>query len=227
MPALSQMITWTLLQAPGWNRDGEKGMLPIFNEVYNLLKRTEAEQNIYVTGGELPVLNTAAGTYSYNIPTTIWRVAKMGFSMPYTSNYNLTILEDYGMSTNRQRPDQYFYFAGRKYLRFPHIRCFDKDYCNPARVEFVVDPGTTENLFLYLGYLEATTQLTSENIEPELPEHCHQYLMQGVLKLVEAFQNANYVEAYQYINEILRPKVTAQLNLGDQGESGHVERREF
>ena len=227
MPALSQMITWTLLQAPGWNRDGEKGLLPLFNEVYNIFKRVEQEQSIQISNGELPSLTTTAGTYSYNLPTTIWRVSKVGFSMPYASDYNLTILEDYGMSTNRERPDQYFYFGGRKYLRFPHIRSFDKDFSNACRIEFTVDPGTTSNLFLYVGYREAPVQLTSENVEPELPERCHQFLMQGVLKLVEALQNGNYVEAYMYINNELSPAVHAQLNLGEQGESGHVQRREF
>ena len=227
MPSLSQMITWTLLQAPGWERDGEKGVLPLFNDVYNILKRNESEQSVQISGGELPALTTVAGIFSYNIPTTIWRVSKVGFSMPYTSNYNLSILEDYGMSTNRQKPDQYFYFAGRQYLRFPHVRCFDKDYSNPARIEFVVDPGATTNLFLYIGHKEPPLQLVSESIEPELPENCHQYLMQGVLKLVEALQNGNYIEAYQYINEYLKVQVNAQFNLGEQGCSGHVERREF
>jgi hypothetical protein len=227
MPTLSQMITWTLLQAPGWNRDGEKGLLPLYNEVYCILMRNETEQSIQVSNGELPSLNTTAGDYSYNLPTTIWRVTKMGFSMPNSSNYNLSTLEDYGMTVNRQRPDQYFYFAGRKYLRFPHIRTFDKDYSNPARVEFTVDPGTTTGLYLYVGHKEPPVQLGSETIEPALPEHLHQYLMQGVLKLVEALQNGNYVEAYMYINEELKPKVHAQMNLGEQGLSGHVERREF
>ena len=227
MPALSQMITWTLLQAPGWDRDGEKGLLPIFNQVYNIFKRNETEQTVLVSDGELPALDTTAGTYSYNIPTTIWRVTKMGFSMPFESNYNITMLDDYGISSSRQRPDQYFYFAGRKYLRFPHIRCFDKDYSNPARVEFTVDPGDSTGLFLYMGQLEPTAQLVSETIEPQLPENTHQYLMQGVLKIVEGLQNGNYVDAYAFINEVLKPKVHAELNLGEQGESGHVERREL
>jgi hypothetical protein len=227
MPALSQMITWSLLQAPGWDRDGEKGLLPLFNEVYCILKRNEVDQAVFVEDGELPHIDTTSGTFSYNIPTNIWRVGKVLFSMPYTSNYDLSILEDYGMSTNRQRPDEYFYFAGRKYLQFKHIRCFDKDYSNPSRIEFMVDPGTTEGLFLYLGYSEPAVQLLSESIEPQLQENCHQYLMQGVLKLVEALQNGNYVEAYQYINEVLKPKVNAQMNRGEQGYSGHVERREF
>lgn len=227
MPALSQMITWTLLQAPNWNRDGEKGLLPLFNEVNNIFKRMETEQAVQVSSGELPALATEEGVYGYDLPTTIWRVTKMGFSMPYQSNYNLTILDDYGMTTNRQRPDQYFYFAGRKYLRFPHIRCFDKSYSSPARVEFLVDPGTTSDLFLYMGFAEPPAQLTSEDIEPDLPENCHQYLMQGVLKLVEALQNGNYADAYAYLNEELKPKVHAELNLGEQGGSGHVERREF
>jgi len=227
MPALSQMITWTLLQAPGWNRDGEKGLLPIFNEVYNMLMRDEQEQTIQVSSGELPALNTQDAVYSYNLPTTIWRVSKVGFSMPYFSNYNLTVLEDYGLTTNRQKPDQYFYFGGRKYLRFPHVRTFDKNYSTPARIEFTVNPGLTTGLFLYIGYKEPTTQLISENIEPALPENCHQFLMAGVLKLVEALQNGNYIEAYSYINEVIKPNVKVQLNLGDQGESGHVERREF
>ena len=227
MPTLSQMITWTLLQAPGWDRDGEKGLLPIFNEVHNILLRNETEQSIQVSGGELPSITTVKGTFQYLIPTTIWRVTKVGFAMPYTSNYGLTVLEDYGMSTNRQRPDEYFYFAGRKYLKFPHSRCFDKNYSAPARIEFVVDPGDTTGFFLYIGHKEAATQLTSESIEPELPENCHPYLMQGVLKLVEALQNGNYTESYQYIDEVLKVKVKAQQNLGEQGESGHVERREF
>jgi len=227
MPALSQMITWTLLQAPGWNRDGEKGLLPLFNEVYNIFKRVEQEQSIQVSGGELPTLNTTANKFQYDLPTTIWRVSKIGFAMPNIIDYSIPYLDGYGQSVNRQAPDQHFYFAGRQYLRFPFVRNFDKDFGNPARLEFTVDPGTTTGLFVYIGYKEPTVQLISENIEPELTENCHQYLMQGVLKLVEALQNGNYVEAYMYINEELMPKVNAQLNLGEQGESGHVERREF
>lgn len=227
MPTLSQMISWTQLQAPGWERDGVKGLLPLFNEIYNIFMRNESEQSVQVSGGELPSISTVNGTFSYDIPTTIWRVSKVCFAMPYTSNYNLSILDDYGMSTNRQRPDQYLYFAGRQYLRFAHVRCFDKNYLNPAKIEFVVNPGTTNNLFLYIGHKEAPVQLVSESIEPQLPENCHQFLMQGVLKLVEALQNGNYVESYQYINEYLKPKVNVEFNLGEQGNSGHVERREF
>ena len=227
MPALSQMITWTLLQAPGWNRDGEKGLLPVFNEVYNIFKRVEQEQSVQVSGGELPLLATTAGVFSYDLPTTIWRVSKVGFKMPNIVDYNVPYLDGYGMSSNRQKPDEYFYFGARQYLRFPFIRAFDKDFSNPARLEFTTDPGTTTDLFLYMGYKEPTVQLVSETIEPELTENCHQYLMQGVLKLVEALQNGNYVEAYMYINDVLMPQVHAQQNLGEQGESGHIERREF
>jgi len=227
MPSLSQMITWTLLQAPGWQRDGEKGLLPIFNEVYGLLLRTEQEQTVSVDAGELPSINTTDGVYSYNLPDTIWRVTKVGFAQPFSVDYALPLAGNYGIPVNRQLPDQFFYFGGRQYIRFPHIRTFDKDFSNPARIEFTVNPGTTTDTFLYMGHIEPAVQLTSESVEPQLPEHLHQYLMQGVLKMVEALQNGNYVEAYTYINEELRKKVTAQMNLGEQGGSGHVERREF
>jgi len=227
MPALSQMMTWTLLQAPGWQRDGEKGLLPIFNEAYNILKRAETEQTVQLVSGELPSLTTLDNVFTYNLPTTVWRCTKVGFIMPYTLNYNLSILEDYGMQTNRQMPDQEFYFGGKKYLRFPHIRTHDKNFNTPARIDFTVNPGATTGLFLYIAHMEPILQLTSENIEPDLPEHLHPYLMQAVLKLVEALQNGNYTEAYLFIDKEIKPKVHAEQNLGEQGLSGHIERREF
>jgi len=220
------MITWVKLQAPGWNTDGEKGILPIMNEVYNIFRRIEAEQNVMVTDGELPTLATEANKFQYLMPDNIWRVSKVGFAMPYYCGYVT--------KKQRQTPDEFFYFAGRKYLEFKHLRTFDKSLQKNARVEFTVNPGDTpvsdsepSNWFIYIGYKEAEPQLLSVNVEPDLPENLHPYLVEGTLKVIEAMNNGNYVDAYQYIHNVLKAEVNAQLNLGEQGLSGHVERREF
>ena len=222
MPALSQMITWTLLQAPGWDRDGEKGLLPLFNEVYNIFVRSEVEQTIHVSNGELPSIDTENDVYSYDIPTTIWRVTNVGLKNAIAGDS-----ANYGLSNNRQMPDQTFYFAGREYARYQQVRLFDKTKNNPARIEFMQNPGETTSTFLYIGHLEPSPQLTSETLEPDLPEEAHAYLMQGVLKLVESLQNGNYTESYQYIYDVLKPKARDTMNSGDQGYSNHVQRREF
>lgn len=230
MPTTQQNITWIQLQANGWNRDGARGILPLYNEAQNLLMQQESEQTIQVdpTTGDLPLLTTVgAPTYSYTVPLTIWRVSKILIATPVQNDYDLYILTNYGFDINLQYPIEYFYFAGRKYLRFQQVRTFDKVGTNACRIVFTVDPGAASDIFRYVAH-ELPTQITSEAIQATIPDRLHQsYLNAATLELISAFQTGNHIKARQYIEHELKPQMWQHMNEGEQGSSGHIARKEF
>ena len=228
MPTTSQNVTWIALQT-GWNRDGERGILPLYNEACNILLQEESEQTVKLTDstGDIPTFDTRDTVYKYNLPADIWHVSRILIATPIDNNYDLYVLTNYGFEENLQKPIDFEYFAGRKYLRFQQCRTFDRTPSSACYVVFTVNPGATTNTFCYIGY-KLPTQITTERIQTAIPDRLHlSHLLPATILLIEAFQTGKFVEAREYIENKIKPDMWAKMNAGEQGMSGHVTRRGF
>lgn len=228
MPTTNQIVTWVQMQS-GWNRDGVRGILPIVREVNDILCMIKAEQFMYFdpASGDLPLLPTNSGVYSYNFPSNIWCIGELVIRYPLQNYYDLYPLSNYGFKENLSVPVEDVWFGGKRYLKFKQIRTWEKSGSNPARILFTVDPGATTDVFAYCGY-QLPTPVTSENVDIGIPDRFHlSHFVPAVLKMIEGFQTNTVSEAREYIGQRIRPQVWEEMNKGPQGQSGHVKRRGF
>ena len=215
------------MDANGWDREGSRGVLPLLNEAQNMLWQNESEQAIYFVDGELPALTIVDGQRSYNLPSNIWRVTDIVTPISYNNGITSPIIGEYDIQYAFDKSIEYIQISGRKYLRFKQVRSYDKTGSNPARVEFGVDLDAGDDLYRYIG-LAYPTQLTSEKIQPTIPDRYHfSHLLPATKKLIEAFQNGNQIEARQYIEEVIIPDFWNRMNEGTQGRSRDAGRREI
>ena len=112
------------------------------------------------------------------------------------------------------------------------LGCLIGDLCrkhhggNPW-ITITTNPGDTTEDFHFLCYADPV-QITSESINPEIPEHHHYtILLPTALKLLEAHQNGNWKEALDEIEHDYKPRMLAELSQGDQGETYTVTRIEY
>lgn len=223
-----QLVEWVKLQAQ-WDRNGTRGILPLLSEAQEILLTNESDQSTAVdeATGDLPCLATVANTFAYTLPSTIWRCGGICIATPILNDYGVYWLTNYGFDNNLQYPIQYFYFAGRKYLRFQQVRQFDKTPASNTKVVFTIDPGTADTLFHYIGY-KLPTPILSETIQPSIPERFHMsHLIPATLKLIEGMQTGEIIACREYIEQKLKPDFWSQQCKGEQGYSGHTARRGF
>jgi len=229
LPSTKQLVKWIQLNANGWNRIGTQGILPILNEAQNILLQNETAQNAAYDNatGLFPSFDTEKEKYEYDMPKTIWRVGQILLVSPVSSDLNLDLNPEYGMESNIQLETENVFYNGRKYVRFPFVSTRDRTHDDACKVRFFTDPGDTEGIFLYRGY-QLPTQLTSENIQLQIPEKYHMsVVMPAVQSLIDAFETGTWIDATTYIEEKLRPKLIEEMNMGEQGISHYITRREF
>lgn len=228
MPEVRQIVTWVQLQTQ-YNRDGARGILPFLTEAQNLLCMVEAEQFVAMdeTTGDLPVIATTANKYAFNFPSNIWRVTDIVVPEPVAVEYDRAFLLNYGFADALQYPVPQIKFGGRLYQKFAQVRCVDKLGSTPAKVVFTVQPGDSTDMFHYIGY-RLPTPITSERIAPAIPEQYHMsHWIPATVKLIEAQETGKLIEAREYVYNTLRPNMQKEMNKGEQGWSGHVQRRGF
>jgi len=228
MPSTNQLVTWIVAQT-GWSRDGAKGIVPILNEAQNIILQNESEQMLYYDPltGELPLLNTTAGTFLYSAPANVWRVGMVLLAYPLSNPYDTYPLSNYGMQDNLQFPIQDVHIGGRKYIRFQQARTKDQNQNTPAQIQFTVDPGTQTGIFKLAAYRKPI-QITSESVQPEVPDRFHtSHLLPATVKLIEGFQTNNIAEARIWIEKEIKIGFWKEQNEGQQSRSGHVHRRGF
>lgn len=229
MSTTRQLINYLKLQAEGWNRAGEKGLLEILNEAQNMLMMQGNQQSIaYRTDQDLPYIATTDGVYEYtlNQATTgltkdIWRVDGIFVKPNFFFDY------DYSNFPNYRYPTKLYLFNGIEYLKWYEIASVDALDNDVPRLRFRVNPKTTTQSFYILAYYKPT-QLTSETIPLTLPSYLHMScLLPTALKLIEGIQNGNVEESMQIIEKRYMPMVQSKLNEGEQGVSFSTERYEF
>lgn len=237
MPSTVQLINKMEMNADGWNRTGEKGLLGILNEAQNILLRQEcAQRQVFRNDGTLPYFATTDETYKYELTQAnldlatedinVWRVGQVLVRPPFSSNLRSIVSIDYGIQADLRQPIQAMEFNGIEYFRFHQVKNQDAVYGGNPWLTFSTNPGDSTQDFYLLCY-EDPTQMTAETINPEIPEqHHYTILLPTALKLLEAHQNGNWIEATEMIEEEFKPRMLKALNEGDQGEWDSITRIE-
>lgn len=238
MPSTKRMVTMLLLNANGWNRNGDKGIIPVLNDAQNLLLQTENAQTVKLTDGEFPYLTTQDGVYEYEIDD-VWRVSKILIKYSRSGGYAYNGYNwysgfyNYGYNTDNVRRNNRYEAHGKRFMSVNQITTKDRipgnssDGVTKAKVIFSENPGDTSEIFLYEAY-EMPTQITSENVPISIPTEELQLraLFPSAQLLIEAYQNGNWDEAFNKILTVYKPMVQRQLNAGEQGVSYNITRRE-
>jgi hypothetical protein len=234
MPSTKELINYMKIQAEGWNRNGEKGLLEVLNQAQDILYHQDMSQTIaYRSDGELPYIATQDNVFEYtlNQATTglssdIWRCDSVLVKPPFTNQLLAAIRVEYGITPNLRQPLQQIEFNGVEYFRFHQIATEDSLRSGHPKLRFTSNPGVTTKDFYLLCYKKATP-LISEQIRSSIPEHLHiTVLLPAAMKLVEGYQNGNVIEALESIHRIFKPQMQAEMNSGDQGESHSITRYE-
>lgn len=234
MPSTTELINYLKLQAEGWNRTGEKGLLEVLNQAQDMLFLQDNAQEIaYRSDGDLPYITTTSETYEYTLTQAvtglsddIWRVDNVLVKASFPNDLPYDIVDEYGLAPLERRPVQRVEYNGIEYFRFYQIQCIDAKKGSDPLLRFTTNPGDTTTTFFLVAY-KKPTKLLSEAIQPSLPEHLHfSCLLPTALKLVEGYQNGTIIESMDFIERVYKPKVQSELNEGDQGFSGSVTRYE-
>lgn len=217
MPTTSQLLTWAEEQCHGWLREGSRGSRALLNEAHRLLLTGERKQFLVFNTaiGNLPFLATQAGVYIYNMPDTIWKVKH--------------IVQDITLQTNAD-PWRYedIILAGNRYYRILNVDTRQAVHNNTvATVMFSADPFTTTQQYRYYGW-RWPLDITSDRVQHEMPGTTdEEYLLPATIKLIEAIDHGNFIEAQQYITKELKPKIGFSLDSGEHGVPKFVTRRPF
>lgn len=214
MSTTQELVTLLQKQFKGWNRDGDRGILPYLNIAQRILCSVEADQLLIIdeSTGKLPTITTTSGVYSYNLPATVNFVSQI---LIESSNY---LSYDYGNSSRRQqRPVESYNISGISYYVYPNIRSYPANETSQAKVVFVSDPGTTEDFYRYMGYI-LPNDLVSESIAISIPPpYDYTILLPAAAKLLEGVQHGNYIDAIAYITKEFLPEMHKVFNRGAFG----------
>ena len=221
MPTTKQVVEWIKLDANGWNVDGPRGILPILNDVQNLMLEEQVAQRVKYDSstGIFPTFNTVAGTFEYEIPD-IWRITEVLIKYENSSDYNLrTWYGDY--SDDDQRLKQVIW-QSKRYLTIKDCRTTEKTIGEDCKIIFSNDPGDTTGFFHYRGY-EQPNQITSVSVPLSIPEKYHlTYLVPAVITLIQAWQTGGWKDAVKSVMKDYVLPVRIEMNSGFQGDIGNT-----
>ena len=204
----------------GFNADGSHGVLRYINTANKILASIECERNLLLgSDGLLPAVNTTAGTYTYTMPATVWRVSEICILI---DDYTLSNVADYGQFLVRPTRSTFpntVSIGGRLYASYPYARSV-RDYMSSSLLSQVIfsrDPGTTTDYFRRRSY-KRPTEITSTGIESDFPPPLDmEILLPAAAKLIEGAQSGNYMEAYAYVSGEFKRDFWKQQNAGEAG----------
>lgn len=195
---------------------------PVIDEVVDILYKQELPQTLYIdsTTGRPPLLETTDETYEYDGPVGTWRVSNI-LLIGYDSgrDYNLETA-DVDTLINYNEP---IVIAGIRFYPYYQITTTDALEGERPKVRFSFNPGDTTDLFYVQAY-KTPARVKSDRVQIPIPDAngAHwRIVLPCVLKLIEAQNNGNYVEAYEYI-EAMRGRLRNILCGGAQGRTHRV-----
>lgn len=220
MARTSELLNWIELECHGWQREGIRGTRALLNEAQKLLRLRQCEQNIVYDPltGDFPYVATTAGTYIYLLPTTMWLPQEV--LVDDTSSLALTLTNWKVDEVER---------AAKTYYRIRNIRSSPWSPLERAWIQFTgVDPGTTTSVYRVRAY-GRPTEITSDAVQHGMPGATDiKYLMPATVMLIQACSNhQKFLEARQYITEVLAPQFWGELGAGEHGVSAFSESRPF
>jgi len=231
MATVGQIATWVIKsQAKGFNRIAD--VLPIINEVHKIFYKHESSQGV-ITGsdGSLPELPTKTNVVEYDAPVvngiTPWCVSGVYLRQPVSNDYNIL---DYQCSEPPLvNTVDYHEFGGNYYYEYQFVRTLDALEDEGAKIIFSRNPGTTTSMYHLLMY-KKPREISSDRIQLQIPDRdgLHRmFFFPAVMKLIEAQNHGNYMEAVEYIENNLKPKVWKVMNSGAQGRKHRSQARYF
>ena len=229
MASTSQHLAWIALECHGWQPEGtEKGILPLYNQAHRILNTTEREQNLLYDDatGDFPYITTQDSVFRYNCPTTVWLVKHI------VTDYE-TILDD-DANGNRYWRTEELTFAGTQYRRIVNIQSTPARVAGSGNVTAASylfrgpNPGATTAVFRRICY-KLPTEITSQRVQHECPSpNAEQILMQATMSLIDAINDhKKQLAVTNYIENVLKPRYWAELDLGDEGNSSFCVKRPF
>ena len=225
MPTTSQNVSTIVSQLNGWDRSGQHGVLEFYGEANNILLQNPCEEMVKVDNstGMLPLLTTLDTQFKYSLPSGIWRIEAIMIALPMDFNYGVNPLKNFNVE---DKPIEFKVWAGRKYMVFSMVKCYDRGTMNEG-ILFQVNPGATTDTYYYLGYVQPTS-ITSENVQTQIPSRYHfSHLIPATVKLMEGFQNGTLMQARNEIEELIKPSFWNEMNKGGKGRSGYVKSRYY
>lgn len=221
MATVGQIASWVIKrQAQGFSRTAD--VLPLINEVNKLFYKHECSQGVITdSDGGLPFLNTTNNNVKYTAPVvdgvTPWCVSGVYLRWPNAQDFGRYDY-DYSEPPLVNTVD-YMEFAGNYYYEYQFVRTLDALENVATQIIFSRNPGDSKARFRLLMYRKPT-EIDSDRIQLSIPDRdgSHMmYFLPAVMKLVEAQNNGNYMEAVAYIEDVLKPKMWEVLNSGAQG----------
>lgn len=178
MYTTSQMVQRILVIASDWNVSGERGVLPVINEVNHIMMAGDIDHAIRIDAatGRYPVLATTSGTFQYNCPDDCRKVADVLIEeVDQYSSYDDSF--DY-------QPVKVW---GEDFYSIRNVTSRLRSITANATVTFPADPGTTTSRY-YLKYWINPTTISSTSIQPDVPPDFHHMLIDGVVARIQPIQ---------------------------------------
>ncbi len=222
MATVGEIASWVIKsQAEGFSRIND--VIPIINEVHKMFTMRELPQLVITdpATGSLPILTTVDGTFQYTAPVTgghtPWCVSGIYTRWPGTGDYNA--VEYNNTEPPMVNTTDYKEFGGNYYYMYQFARSFDALEDVAAQIIFSRNPGDTTNKFYLLMY-RTPADIASDRIQLQIPDRggAHRlFFFPAVMKLIEAQNHGNYMEAVSYIEDVLKPKMKEVLSSGVTG----------
>ena len=164
--------------------------------------------------------------FRYTCPDNVWQVKHIVVDRD-------TFLED-PSSGDRHWVTEEFTFAGSLYRRVVNIkttpaRVAGSGNVTPATFMFRgLNPSATTASFRRIAY-RLPVEITSPRIQHECPSpQAEQILMQATMSLIDAINDhKKQLAVTKYIEDTLKPRYLAELDVGDQGVSSFCVKRPF
>lgn len=181
MPTTRQIIAELQYDAQGWQAEGERGLRPVLEICHRYMMSGDCWQHIKINSstGRPPILETTSGTYQYDAGSDCRKVYAIGIDA--LSDYVPTVFYNYyNRLAGRVVMDQRIITIGG--WAYIYIEAYTQDVMRgaEAKVTFPFNPGTTDDTY-YLFYYKKYDDITSDSVDPGMPERYHEILKDGVL----------------------------------------------
>lgn len=216
-----ELISMLEKQFKGWNRDGDRGILPYLNIAQKILCSVPSKQFLVFdeSTGKLPTITTVDGTFTYDLPSTInfidMILVEDGPNVSVSFGY-----QDYGRSVRSTfKAYEAVEFSGIAYFKIPYVRSYPATENDVAKVIFTENPESSTDKYMYYGY-KKPIDLVSDAIPLSIhPPFDALYLLPATAKLMEGVEHGNYVDAVAYIHRDILPEMNKKFNVGAFGDN--------
>lgn len=214
-------------QARGFSRPAD--LVPLLNTAVQVLYKHECPQTMLLgTTGRPPYLTTTALNYGpYNGPAGTWRVSNLLIWDEQADSFLDYMRTDYGMNTDFLEARDFIKINGNRYFAWRHCHQEDALEGGLPQIMFSVDPGATTSYFHMQAY-RVHPAITSDRIQLQIPdsEGAHQTIViPALIKMIEGQNHGNYIEAIEYIEQTLKPRLWKIMGSGAQGKRHETIRR--